>query len=104
MEGKAEVCGRHVDKVNILGGLFPGLVLYLSSFYPREMLHIRSEQTSRYIYSCYLDTSSRIATFFSSASLSGAFSGLLAAAIDQMNGIGGKPGWAWIFILVSVVL
>jgi hypothetical protein len=23
----------------------------------------------------------------------------LAAAISKMNGIGGKPGWAWIFIL-----
>lgn len=25
--------------------------------------------------------------------------GLLAAAISKMDGIGGKPGWAWIFIL-----
>jgi hypothetical protein len=32
--------------------------------------------------------------------LSGAFSGLLAAAIENMNGIGGKSGWAWIFIVV----
>ena len=32
--------------------------------------------------------------------LSGAFSGLLAAAIENMNGIGGRPGWAWILILV----
>ena len=39
--------------------------------------------------------------FFSAASLSGAFSGLLAAAIVNMDGIGGRPGWAWVFILVS---
>jgi hypothetical protein len=32
--------------------------------------------------------------------ISGAFSGLLAAAIENMDGIGGKPGWAWIFIVV----
>jgi hypothetical protein len=32
--------------------------------------------------------------------ISGAFSGLLSAAIENMNGIGGRPGWAWIFILV----
>ncbi|KAI6116694.1 major facilitator superfamily domain-containing protein [Pisolithus croceorrhizus] len=63
------------------GGLFPALVLYLSSFYPRERLQ------------------TRITTYFASASLTGAFSGLLAAAITKMNGIGGKPGWAWIFIL-----
>jgi hypothetical protein len=35
----------------------------------------------------------------SSPQLSGAFSGLLAAAIENMDGIGGKPGWAWIFLL-----
>ena len=47
------------------------------------------------------DLLNRVATFFASASLSGAFSGLLAAAIDNLNGKGGKPGWAWIFILVG---
>jgi len=31
--------------------------------------------------------------------LAGSFGGLLAAAIAQMDGIGGKPGWAWIFII-----
>ncbi|CAL1707464.1 unnamed protein product [Somion occarium] len=63
------------------GPMFPGIVLYLSDFYTREELSLR------------------VALFFSSASLSGAFSGLLAAAIQNMDGIGGKPGWAWIFIL-----
>ncbi|KAG6376334.1 hypothetical protein JVT61DRAFT_2315 [Boletus reticuloceps] len=43
----------------------------------------------------------RVATFFASASLSGAFSGLLAAAIDEINGKSGRPHWAWIFILVG---
>jgi len=66
------------------GGLFPGIVLYLSFFYPRNRLQIR------------------IAVFFASSSLSGAFSGLLAAAIDQLDGKGGKPGWAWIFILEGI--
>jgi MFS family permease len=63
------------------GPMFPGIVLYLSGFYTRKELSLR------------------IALFFSAASLSGAFSGLLAAAIENMDGIGGKPGWAWIFIL-----
>ncbi|KAI6045724.1 MFS general substrate transporter [Pisolithus marmoratus] len=63
------------------GGVFPGIVLYLSSFYPRERLQ------------------TRITIFFASTSLTGAFSGLLAAVITKMDGIGGKPGWAWIFIL-----
>ncbi|KAF9480332.1 MFS general substrate transporter [Pholiota conissans] len=63
------------------GPMFPGIVLYLSGFYTRRELSLR------------------IALFFSSASLSGAFSGLLAAAIEKMHGVGGRPGWAWIFIL-----
>ncbi len=63
------------------GGLFPGIVLYLSGFYRRHELQVR------------------IALFFSAASLSGAFSGLLAAAIQQMDGIRGIRGWQWIFIL-----
>ncbi|KAG8216450.1 major facilitator superfamily domain-containing protein [Butyriboletus roseoflavus] len=40
------------------------------------------------------DTLPRVAFFFVSTSLAGAFSGLLAAAINLMNGIGGKPGKA----------
>lgn len=41
----------------------------------------------------------RIALFFSAAALSGAFSGLLAAAIEKMGGIGGLTSWSWIFLL-----
>ncbi|KAF5373687.1 hypothetical protein D9758_000898 [Tetrapyrgos nigripes] len=68
----------------IEGPMFPGIVLYLSGFYTRKELSIR------------------VAVFFSSASLSGAFSGLLAAAIVNMEGVGGKPGWAWIFFLEGI--
>ncbi|RXW24368.1 hypothetical protein EST38_g1480 [Candolleomyces aberdarensis] len=63
------------------GGVFPGLVLYLSLFYPRQRLQWR------------------ISIFFSAASISGAFSGLLAFGIINMDGLGNKPGWAWIFFL-----
>jgi MFS family permease len=40
-----------------------------------------------------------MAIFFSAAALAGSFGGLLAAAIANMDGLGGKEGWAWIFIL-----
>lgn len=43
------------------------------------------------------------AIFFSAAAISGSFGGLLAAAIEKMEGIGGKPGWAWIFILEGLL-
>ncbi|EXJ62223.1 hypothetical protein A1O7_02656 [Cladophialophora yegresii CBS 114405] len=41
----------------------------------------------------------RMAVFYAAASLSGAFSGLLAFAIEKMDGIAGLGGWKWIFIL-----
>ncbi|KAL0060590.1 hypothetical protein AAF712_012593 [Marasmius tenuissimus] len=62
-------------------GLFPGVNYYLSCWYKRSEFGIRA------------------ALFFSAATVSGAFGGLLAAAIAKMEGVGGKPAWAWIFIL-----
>lgn len=62
-------------------GLFPGVNYYLSCWYKRSEFGIRA------------------AIFFSAAAFAGSFGGLLAAAINKMAGIGGKPGWAWIFIL-----
>jgi len=62
-------------------GLFPGIVFYLSCWYKRSEL------------------GSRVAVIFSAATIAGAFSGFLAVAIHNMDGIGGRPGWAWIFIL-----
>jgi predicted MFS family arabinose efflux permease len=41
----------------------------------------------------------RVGFFFSAAALSGAFSGLLAAAIVHMDGLRGMRGWQWIFLL-----
>jgi len=62
-------------------GLFPGVNYYLSCWYKRSEFGVRA------------------AIFFSAAALAGSFGGLLAAAIVQMDGIGGKAGWSWIFIL-----
>ncbi|RFU28322.1 hypothetical protein B7463_g7990, partial [Scytalidium lignicola] len=49
------------------------------------------------------EVQSRMAIFYAAASLSGAFSGLLAFAIEHMNGISGMGGWQWIFILEGLV-
>jgi peroxin-3 len=45
----------------------------------------------------------RFSLFFSSTNLAGAFGGLLAAAIGNMNGLRGYSGWRWIFILEGVL-
>jgi MFS family permease len=44
----------------------------------------------------------RQALFFSAASVAGAFSGLLAYAINNMDGVAGVAGWRWIFILEGI--
>jgi len=46
---------------------------------------------------------SRIAIFFSAATAAGAFGGLLARGIMEMDGIAGLNGWAWIFILEGIL-
>lgn len=59
-----------------------------------------------YYLSCWyrpMEIGLRIAIFFSAAALAGSFGGLLAAAIARMDGTGGRPGWAWIFILEGLV-
>lgn len=48
------------------------------------------------------DLATRISYFYCASALSGAFSGLLAAAIAKMDGIGGYEGWRWIFLLEGI--
>lgn len=43
-----------------------------------------------------------MSAFFSAATLSGAFGGILAYAITHMDGVANRPGWAWIFILEGI--
>ncbi|KAI0125646.1 major facilitator superfamily transporter [Xylariales sp. AK1849] len=66
-------------------GLFPGINYYLSCWYKRSEFGVRA------------------AIFFSAAAISGSFGGLLAAGIEKMGGVGGRPGWAWIFILEGLL-
>ncbi|RSL61676.1 hypothetical protein CEP51_013592, partial [Fusarium floridanum] len=62
-------------------GLLPGVSFYLSCWYKSSEIGVR------------------IAVFFSAAALAGSFGGLLAAGIAKLDGVGNKPGWAWIFII-----
>lgn len=62
-------------------GFFPAAVFTISRWYlPNE-------------------TQARVALFYTSSALAGAFSGLLAFAIAKMDGIAGVAGWRWIFII-----
>ncbi|KAK1996998.1 MFS general substrate transporter [Colletotrichum falcatum] len=62
-------------------GFFPGAI-YLTSFWYEPK-----------------DLSSCISFFYCASALSGAFSGLLAAGIAELDGLGGLEGWRWIFLL-----
>lgn len=65
-------------------GFFPGAI-YLCTFWYMPQ-----------------DLASRVAWFYCASSLSGAFSGLLAAAIAKMDGVSGYEGWRWIFIIEGI--
>ncbi|KAJ4372959.1 hypothetical protein N0V83_003250 [Neocucurbitaria cava] len=45
----------------------------------------------------------RMAVFYVAASLAGAFSGLLAYAIEKLDGRSGLAGWQWIFMLEGLI-
>lgn len=62
-------------------GLYPGVIFYLSLWYPRHLYQ------------------TRVSIFFASATIAGSFSGLLAYGIGFMDGVRGYSGWRWIFIL-----
>ena len=49
------------------------------------------------------DLAARISWFYCFSALSGAFSGMLAAGIAQMDGVGGYEGWRWIFLLEGIL-
>ncbi|KAL4995567.1 histidine phosphatase superfamily [Aspergillus recurvatus] len=65
-------------------GLFPGLMTYLTLFYSKHEIALRTG---------YL---------FSSAALAGACGGLLAYGIGFMDGVSGLKGWRWIMIIEGI--
>ncbi|THV45202.1 hypothetical protein BGAL_0517g00030 [Botrytis galanthina] len=67
------------------GGLYPGVVYYITMWYPRN------------------ECGFRIALFFSMATAAGAFGGLFARGISDMSGVGSKDGWSWIFIIEGLL-
>jgi len=67
------------------GGLLPGLLLYLSSFYTRAQLQWR------------------IALFYSAGCLATGLSGSFSYAIAHLDGALGRAGWAWVFLIEGIL-
>jgi len=66
-------------------GIYPGMVYYITMWYRRQ------------------ECGFRIALVFSSTTIAGAFGGLLAHGISNLEGVGGRASWSWIFIIEGLV-
>ncbi|KAG0257248.1 hypothetical protein DFQ27_005211 [Actinomortierella ambigua] len=66
-------------------GLFPGTVFIISLWYTRGEQALRN------------------GLFFSTASIAGAFGGVLAYGLAKLDGRGGLHGWQWIFIIEGLI-
>lgn len=67
------------------GGFIPGVMLMATYFY-----------TSR-------ELSVRLAAFWSTLNVARVISALLAAAILEMRGVAGRPGWFWLFLVEGLL-
>jgi hypothetical protein len=67
------------------GGFIPGVILFATYFYKSKELSIR------------------LACFWSTLNIARVISALLAAGNLEMRGIGGHPGWFWLFILEGLL-
>jgi hypothetical protein len=67
------------------GGFIPGTILFATYFYKTKELSVR------------------LACFWSTLNIARVISALLAAGILKMRGIGGKPGWFWLFLIEGLL-
>jgi hypothetical protein len=67
------------------GGFIPGVILFATYFYKSRELSVR------------------LAIFWSTLNVARVISSLLAAGILKMRGIGGHPGWFWLFLLEGLL-
>ena len=49
------------------------------------------------------DVGKRYSAFYIIGCLANAFGGILAYGFMQMEGVGGRAGWEWIFIMEGIV-
>ncbi|KAI1385699.1 MFS general substrate transporter [Hypoxylon trugodes] len=66
-------------------GYFPGAVYLMSTWYTR------------------FDMQKRYVAMYGTGCLAGAFGGVMAYSLSQMEGIAGLRGWRWIFIIEGII-
>ncbi|TIA88206.1 hypothetical protein E3P99_02748 [Wallemia hederae] len=68
------------------GGIFPGMIFFLSAWYPRDKLAFR------------------ISTVYAASQFAAAFGGIFSYALARMDGVGGLSGWRWIISIIEGLL
>jgi MFS family permease len=88
MVGMKDVAGYYVLRF-LLGvveaGMWPGMSLYLTLFYPTHRM------------------AKRVGWYFTASQVSAAVVGLVSAGFQRMNGVGGLEGFRWMFLLWGIV-
>ncbi|KAG9310071.1 MFS general substrate transporter [Chiua virens] len=84
-------------------GLFPGVVYYLTLWYPRHMLQYRVGLFFGAATAAGQENIKVFHTIIFKRKIKGAFSGLLAFGLGYMGGIDHLEGWSWIFIVEGLV-
>ncbi|KAI9847258.1 MAG: hypothetical protein M1838_000953 [Thelocarpon superellum] len=69
----------------VIAGMWPGMTYYLTLFYPPSRI------------------GQRIGLYFTAAQVSAAVVGLVSAAFQEMDGLGGLVGFQWMFLLYGLV-
>ncbi|KAL2870160.1 major facilitator superfamily domain-containing protein [Aspergillus lucknowensis] len=79
------MAGMRVILGALEAGFYPGCVYLLSTWYPRYELQKRT------------------AAFYLIGSTASGFGGILAYGLMQMDGVAGRAGWQWIFIIEGIL-
>ena len=84
------------------GGLLPGMVCPISPF----GMDFADGAQILYLSGIYTraDLALRIGLFYTAASLSGAFGGLLARGLAEIGTRGGLSRWRWIFVIEGLLV
>ena len=97
-----ELLGLRVLLGILESGLYPSIVYLLATWYSRCKFRYEMRLMMN-LTVCSDDVGKRYSAFYVIGCLASAFGGILAYGLMQMDGLAGKSGWRWIFMIEGVV-